>query len=62
MLARVIAEVEHFPLIFFPKVDELVGFGADAEVGAGVVVSGVVVVAVIHAGAPTSGSFAFEEW
>src|SRR5687767_12011477 len=57
----VVFQIVEFPLIFFPKVDQFVGFGADAVVGAGVVMAGIVVVAVVHGFAPVVRNFAFEE-
>ena len=60
-LVRVVDEVVEFPLIFFPKVNEFVRGGADAVMGAGVVVAGIMVVAVVETGAPVGGVLGFEE-
>ena len=58
LLGRIFDEVEEFPGVRFPIVDEFVGRRADAVVGASVVVAGVVVVAVVNRVAPAGGFFA----
>ena len=59
-LFRILDQVVEFPLIFFPKMDELVSFGADTVVGAGIMVTRIMGIALLHAGAPVRRSFALE--
>ncbi len=61
LLVGVGGEVEQFIRILFPVVDELVGGGAHAEMGDGVVMPWVVIVAVIDAGAPVGWGFAAQQ-
>ncbi len=53
-------EVKQFPLILFPEMDQLVRLGADAVMGAGIMVAGIMIITVIHAGAPIPRALAFE--
>ena len=55
LFVGVVDEVEEFVGVAVPVVDELVGFGADAEMGHGVVVAGAVVVAVVEGLPPVVG-------
>src|SRR5262249_59394394 len=54
-------EVIKFPLVLFPEVNQFVRRGADAVVGAGVMVALVVIVPVVIAGPPTSREVPFQQ-
>ena len=61
LLGRILGEVEHLVGVLFPVVDELVRGRADAVVGGGVVMAGVVIVAVVETRAPVGGRFAAQQ-
>ena len=60
-LVGVGAEIETFPLILFPEVDLFVGGGSDAVMSARIVITGVVIVAVVHARAPIGRGLTFQD-
>src|SRR5262245_30701337 len=52
VFVRVIREIEQFPLILFPEIDQLVRPGPNAVVRSRIVVTGVVIVAIVHRASP----------
>lgn len=64
LFTRVSFEIEQFPSVDFPVMDEFVGGGAYAVMGSGVVMSRIVVVPVVHGCAPVawriSGEYGFQ--
>ena len=58
---RVGLKIKKFPLILFPVVDEFVSVSANSLVNSGVIITGVVLVAVIEAGSPVRRLLAFQE-
>ena len=61
-LVGIVHEIEQLPLILVPEIDQFVGLRADAVMGPGVVVSGIVVVAIVHRGPPVGRCTPAQHW